>query len=433
MVREYPDRFKEGKKKPRLVLQYKKIPHDDYIFASCVKSNWRISNETNNRAKLLITKEWVDNFLSAISTVVEEPVQSTLSREVQEAPPVLELKESEKFKDKEGKVLEIEVRGEREEDSCFFRVKDVQTCFKDLRLYDNLTLIHTSYQEVEDYVYFYRPYPVGSTEVIETKKELFFTYQGILKYMFISKNENTKSFRKWATRILFAKQMGTEEQKQSIVSELIGVPIDTTIRFMKACVKDIPLVYMLHLGVVPEKIQIKDGVDRNDYFFCKIGGHGFDKETKQGFQGRCKGHQKEFKEFKNEMSYLHFVFIDPMYVSEAERSIKTFLKEFRVDYNNKAEVYMIPKTKMEDVKKFFEKISNLYSGNASDIQREVDRFKHQTESRILELEKENDHLRDKLGMFQKLVDDLKERIKEQASFIAEQAGVVKMFLSRFST
>lgn len=425
LVREHPDLFKEGKKKSRQVLQYKKIPQEDYIFASFVKSNWKISTENNNRAKLFITKTWVDTFFSLIPSKEEEKIpfcSKQFSFEIKEAPPVLKLKDSEKFKDKNGKVLEIEVKGKREEENCFFRVKDVQTCFEDISLYKNIDRadnVHTSYQFLEDFIYFYR------LSNRESTKELFFTYQGILKYMFISQNQNTKSFRKWATKVLFTLQIGTYEQKQEVVSELLGVPIDTTIQFMNTCVKDTPLVYMLHLGKVPENIQIKEGFTHDDFFFCKVGGHGFDKETKQGFIGRCRGHQKEFREFKNEMSYLHFVFIDPMYVSEAERSIKKFLKEFQVDYHNKSEVYLIQKKKMDDVKNFFKEISNLYSGNASDMQREMDLYKHQTQLKIKEIESENRHLRDKLEMFQKFVDELKERI-------AEQANVIKMFFSKLS-
>jgi hypothetical protein len=137
---------------------------------------------------------------------------------------MLDLKESEKFKDQKGRILEIEVRGERDEDECFFRVKDVATSFHDNNLYihiDRSDIEHTSYRIGEDFVYFYR-LPNGGT-VEPKKKELFFTYQGMLRYLFVSRNPNAKVFRKWASKILFAMQIGTMEQKQSVGAELFGV------------------------------------------------------------------------------------------------------------------------------------------------------------------------------------------------------------------
>lgn len=351
VVRRYPDLFKEGKKKPRQILQFKRIPRDDYVFGSCVKSVWKVSNETNNHAKLLITKEWLDQFVASHSTKDAAPETTSppqnrsdpapTSTMVKDAPPVLELTDAEKFKDEKGNVLEIEVRGMRDEDGCFFRVKDVARCFNDVSIYENIPRTHTSYRLIDDYVYFYRPYNIRSTDDLENQsiKELFFTYNGILRYLFVSENPNARAFRKWASRVLFAMQMGTAEQRESVASELLGVSVETVGKFMSACVREIPMVYMLHLGNVPDSVHVEG--DRNDFLLFKIGQHAKN-ETECGFKGRCKGHQQEFREFRDEMSYLHFVFLDPMYVSEAERAIKDYFQEFRCGYKDKNEVYLIP-------------------------------------------------------------------------------------------
>jgi len=441
LVEFYPEAFKEGKKKPRQILQFKHIPLDHYIFGSCVKTGWRVSNETNNKAKLLITKEWVDQFMSSVvpPAPVEIPIARQVVEEVKDAPPVLGLADAEKFKDDKGKVLEIEVRGERDEDDCFFRVKDVATCFNDMSIYDNIPRPHTSYVLNEDYVYFYRPYDVRSIDNFDNKstkrKELFFTYHGMLRYMFVSQNPNARAFRKWASRVLFAIQMGTTEQKECVASELLGVSVETVSKFLSACVRDIPMVYMLHLGSVPESIEV-DG-DRNDFLLFKIGQHGKE-ETKCGFKGRSKGHQQEFKEFRREMSYLQFVFLDPIYVSEAEKCIKDFFAGFRTNYRDKSEVYLIPKSKLVDVKKFFEHLSVIYSGNHADIQRSWDQFRNDTRTRIHDMEVENDHLREMIEQKEHHYKTLLETLTSKTQIIidnlqdrvAEQANTIRAFISR---
>jgi len=436
LVRLYPERFKEGKKKPRQILQFKRIPQDHYMFGSCLKTGWRPSIEKNNKAKLLITKEWLDQYLATTNSesnrsLSQVPVDTQSATpapvEIRDAPPVLELTEAEKFKDANGKALEIEVRGARDEDGCFFRVKDVAVSFNDISCQDTLLDDRCGYTPRDDFLYFYRPGDSRDNKVQQKKKELFLTYQGILRYLFVSRNPNARTFRKWATRVLFAIQMGSTEQRESVAAELLGVSVETVGKFMSACVRDIPMVYMLHLGRVPESIEVEG--DRNDFLFFKIGQHGKE-DTKYGFRGRSKGHMQEFKEFRDEMSYLHFVFLDPMYVSEAESRIKEFFSEYRACYQNKSEVYMIPKSKLGEIKKFFEHLSVLFSGNHADIQRSWDRFKNDTRVRIHDLEVENRHLKE---MLENTRIQLQARVSELKERIAEQVATIRAFLSRMTT
>ena len=55
---------------------------------------------------------------------------------------------------------------------------------------------------------------------------------------------------------------------------------------------------------------------------------------KQALFGRLMGYRQEFKEFKDSMEYMNFVFVDPMGVTEVETKIKESFSfsEFRLDY-----------------------------------------------------------------------------------------------------
>lgn len=104
IVRMHPETFKEGKKKPRQILEFKRIPQDDYIFGSNVKAGWKVSNEKNNKAKLLITTSWLEEYLRS-SVQNHESVHSDagiIMSDIKDAPLILNLTESEKFKDHRG-------------------------------------------------------------------------------------------------------------------------------------------------------------------------------------------------------------------------------------------------------------------------------------------------------------------------------------------
>jgi len=432
IVRLYPDVFKEGKKKPRQILEFKRIPQEEFIFGSNVKAGWKESTKNNNRAKLLITKSYLEEYLRLSvlnqgSTPDIQRPQEVIVSDIKDAPPILDLTESEKFKDQNGAILEIEVRGERDEDECFFRVKDVATCFNDINLYINIDRTdfqHTAYRVGEDFVYFYRLSNGGTIE--QKKKELFFTYQGMLRYLFVSRNPNAQMFRKWASKILFAMQMGTMEHKESVGAELFGVSPDIVSKFFgTCCVRDMPMVYLLRLTEPLESMTIPFG-DHKDWLVVKSGQHGKE-ERKTGVVGRLKGQRNEFKEFKDSMEYMHFVFVDPIYVSEVETRIKEYFSEFRLDYKNTSEVYLVHKSKLEDVKKFFRQLSIEYSGNHADIQREYDRYTHDTKAQMREMETANRHLKEmmeqKESYYKNLINNLQERV-------TEQAFTIKAFITR---
>ena len=62
-----------------------------------------------------------------------------------------------------------------------------------------------------------------TSKKVIVNKELFLTYEGMLRVLFVSKNGKTRRFIKWATETLFTVQMGTIEQKNKIISSIKGV------------------------------------------------------------------------------------------------------------------------------------------------------------------------------------------------------------------
>ena len=75
----------------------------------------QISEIKYARAKLYLKEEWV---IKNVPKMMDEVRQELYKYE--EAPNILELEIEEKFKDKNGNIIEIEVRGERKYNNCYF-------------------------------------------------------------------------------------------------------------------------------------------------------------------------------------------------------------------------------------------------------------------------------------------------------------------------
>jgi hypothetical protein len=102
--------------------------------------------------------------------------------EVDPAPPVLELDDHEKFIDSNGKVLNIEGRGERNFKKCYFKVIDVSREFE-MDIKATLFQKETSY---ENNIHF-KTFTVSIGKSL--KKTLFMTYQGMNKLISFTRNQ----------------------------------------------------------------------------------------------------------------------------------------------------------------------------------------------------------------------------------------------------
>ena len=122
--------------------------------------------------KLFLSKNWIDKYLED-------------NTDVKEAPEIINLKDNEKFKDNDGTILEIETRGCREYDNCFFKVSDVAKGFGIIRLQDVIVDKKKGYNENIHYVYFSCTY--NANDKIIVSKKLFLTYAGFSRVIEVSR------------------------------------------------------------------------------------------------------------------------------------------------------------------------------------------------------------------------------------------------------
>lgn len=163
----------------------------------------------------------------------------------EQAPNLLMLKDSEKFKDNKGGTLEIEVRGIKG-DTCniFFLVVDVSRAFKlnNRHLVTTITNKKGSYLRHIHYKTFICTMP-NNVGLCKIKKQLYVTYGGILKILFSSRSHIATSYVLWATNTLFTMQMGTFEQKKCISCRYFGNSIQKPYLFIIS-IFDFSLMYL---------------------------------------------------------------------------------------------------------------------------------------------------------------------------------------------
>jgi hypothetical protein len=196
IITEYSD-FNKGCKTIAKIIDRHKIPEDDYIYAKLIKNKWIETDGMSKKFdKLFVTEDWFDENFG------EEELEE-IKDNTEDAPPIIKLKENEKFFDNDGNIVEIEVRGERDIEKCYFKLEDISKGFDIIHLHEVVIDKNKKYNINEHYIYFYC---VNGTNSKKGK---------IKKILYTSRGKNAGKFTKWASKTLFAAQLGTKAQKTS--------------------------------------------------------------------------------------------------------------------------------------------------------------------------------------------------------------------------
>jgi hypothetical protein len=118
--------FFKGCINSRKILERKEMEESQYIYAKNVGDNWTECDKDCRRVCILLSKDYVEKNIPKMMERIED-INKMYDTEM--APPVLDISDGEKFKDSDGNVLDIEIRGERKHNKCYFRVDDVSKHF----------------------------------------------------------------------------------------------------------------------------------------------------------------------------------------------------------------------------------------------------------------------------------------------------------------
>ena len=363
----------KGCRNSREIISKRNIDENNYTYAKETNNKWKVTDGKSMKCdKLFLSKDWIDEYLAD-------------NTDVKEAPEIINLKDNEKFKDNDGIILEIETRGCREYDNCFFKVSDVAKGFGMKKLYQTIIDDRLKYVENTHYVYF-NCKNVGKNNNI-TSKKLFLTYLGILRVLFVSKNGSTDRFVGWATKTLFTAQMGTPTDKKQLSANLLGIPVKDMKSVFSKTSRAIPTIYMFSLGTV--KDLRKTFTIGSEYFdtdiVAKIG-------MTEDLKRRSGEHEREYGKMKNvSVQLMQYNYIDPQYMSKAETDLKDAFGGFGLMFEHAQydELIIFNMKKMKLIKKQFEQIGTSYIGHISEL---VIKIKNLENAMELEKEKHKNEL-----------------------------------------
>jgi hypothetical protein len=301
----------------RKIIDKKKILQDDYLLATYnKKQGYTICDPAVKRAKLYLKKEWVDANVPGFGN-------NTIQLEIEPVPPLLLLEDDEKFKDEKGNVVEIEVRGERDWRKIWFKASDVGKMleYKDDEIRRILKNKTGSFKQDEDYKMFIQE-GVILNDVLPNKadnqKTIYLSYHGLVRLLMIRRHPIANHFQNWALNTLFIHQFGTLQQKEELGADLLGIDLHTLRSVFKIFVDKIPCLYLFYLGNAGDlREKIPNGLEDH----CKLYKYGFTEDLER----RTREHRKSYG---GSIQLIHFVYIDPKYLSKAETSFKEKVQAF---------------------------------------------------------------------------------------------------------
>ena len=385
-LKEKDPLFFRGVRSLKNIINKKNIPDDQFIYVthSVLKNEYKLCNMEEKRpskAFPLITVEWCHANIPSFE-------QNEMQEELSMAPPILELSDNEKFKDDSGNTYDIETRGNRKDkSSIFFLVSDVSKMFEIKKLNDTLNK-KQGFSKGDDYVFFNcrKTDFVGAGAV----KKMFLTYEGIIKYLYVSHSKKAKLFREWASNVLFTIQMGSKEEKEDLASEILGVSLEHVKTLSKVSVSKIPCVYVFSLGYVKDlrkSMGIKGDIDDNN-MVVKFG-------LTDNLIRRANEHVKEYQENieNSKIRLMYYNYIDKKYMHEGEKEIRDYFDESGelLVYKKYKELAVLSPRNKKHLKSQFRYLNDTFGGDMQAInlqfEKEKERFAHELKIKDIECER----------------------------------------------
>jgi len=408
--------------KKRLITKKKSIPETEYLYANffAKTKEWNMSDENCKKAQLLITKSWVDKYyfrsedviapiapvapivpsvtdISSVIFVPSPPPAPIILVEIKEdikqdihiqfedlerkedkeiienAPPLLELEDEEKFHDTDGNIIEIETRGEKEKDKIVFKVKDVEKAFNMPNLEITLRDVRNNYKINIHYKKYYIRIPQVKNLRTTIKKRLYLTYKGLLRVLFASNAERAEKFQDWAEEKIFTIQMGTKEAKEVLGTDILNIKLENYRAVFGKCPQNFPCIYLVELGKVGalrETFGISETI--NDELI--VYKYGFTCDLKR----RLSEHERDYGKLKNvNLDLALFHYIDLKYTSEAEADVRDIFDAYDISLNvsGRNELIVLTKKQFERTKKEYIRTGNAFAGATKELQEEIARLK----------------------------------------------------------
>jgi len=264
--------------------------------------------------------------------------------------PVIELEESEMFRNAVGEVCKVDVRGERAFNKCFFHVKDIGRVFGIKRLSHDITRTGAKYKEGKHYIRMTLggTYPQG-------QDPLYFTYHGMMTWLYCSHDGATSHYIEWIEKTLFTVQMGTKEDKEELVKTLEGTDIKNYKLAMSKCVNDIKCVYIFTIGTVKD-LRKSMNIPSSFNDSKMVVKYGLTKNLEKRFQQ----HKRDYSAYKgSDVKLQYYALIDASQLYKVEDKVRKGLDMFKLRVPGRKELVCMSESRIQKTRDFYKDIVSV--------------------------------------------------------------------------
>ncbi len=414
-------RFLKSLRSTRKMVKDFKIAHDDYMFGVVRDDELVEKDEELKQAKLFLKSDWVEknlpnedkydhtDWMKKVRKGIN-PKETQDVKQICDLPPLIELTDAEKFKDADGKCIDIEVRGTRDAGNCYFKLDDIADWAEMENLEITLIDKKSSYKIEKDYKYFDSSVLRNNENTTtDKKKEIFVTYRGLVKIASSSRTKNVEPFLDWATKTLFTAHLGTPKAKTKLASKLTGIEYDVLKNVLSKTKRKIPGIYLHDLGRVKDlkhKMKLGSYFDNRDDFHVYKYGRSIDLSKRMG------QHVKFFTKFSG-VKLVQFAVIDESNLVQAEQEIRQRFKKWNccLEYHSKKELVCLSKKKLKETIGNYGVIQNRYVGTLRGL---AETIKTQRKA-----------LQDKNKLICKIRSEMSETLKDKETIIEKQDTIIK--------
>ncbi len=229
--RRNKDRTKVGTVATKILDQFKSQSHHLYLEVNELENPKDGENEDNHIELLRLISILPDIEQKPIPAPIETIPTPAPTLIIDGLPPIIELEESEMFKDADDQPFHIEVRGDRTKDGILFKAKDVA------RFADNELLIRTmlrdessNYQKDIDYKILKQSSNdlLGLSKISDKKERIdhdlvYLTTAGLIRVASVSRNANANLVKlfDWLCDLFYVHKFGSYEERNELAQDLL--------------------------------------------------------------------------------------------------------------------------------------------------------------------------------------------------------------------
>lgn len=298
---------------------------------------------------------------------------------------LIQLEDNEQFRDSDGNIFNIEVRGERTKTGIRFKAKNIEKYFgiddlvKRMMRRDR----ESPYTLGDDYVIqecILRPNGEKNTSEESflhtnsgkitcsdyTQHDIFLTLRGLLQVVFTSKsgNANKDIMLDWIVSLVYTHKFGSKEERVELAKDLTK---DFSKHMLNKRISGLYYVDLGELNDLYDSMHIsRDQYPPNEYGMCRIAKFGLS----SNIFDRVKDHKNKtngYGRWSNKIEHKWSVMLSPSQLSNAETHLATMLKanDFKMSYidpigKNHDELVLVHPNKETKIKNIYRDLLNLF-------------------------------------------------------------------------